>query len=322
MPGQTINDIANALGLSKASVSRAISGKGRLSAQTRARVLAYIDEQGYRPNAIAQSLASERTYNLAFVVPDEQELLETPFFYKCLTGMSVQAMQHACDVMVVPMPDDSLEPLRRVVGHRKVDGLVLSRNAEDDPAIAYLKEAAIPFVLIGSSADENVNQIDHDHTSACHDFTAQILEMHPGEAGLLAGRKRHVVNQQRYEGFAGAVSGDVRVVWDCVTEEAVLQAFAQLYGQGVRRFFCTDDVICLRLVRQLKEAQAQSPDIYVASFYDSEILRNVAPQVPAIRFDAKALGNAACELLIQRISGVKVEKHSLQNYSFVVNSRV
>ena len=64
-PSLTIDDIARELGVSKTTVSRAISGKGRISAATRERVQAYIEEHNYKPNASAKSLAESKTYNLA-----------------------------------------------------------------------------------------------------------------------------------------------------------------------------------------------------------------------------------------------------------------
>ena len=56
-PNLTIDDIARELGVSKTTVSRAISGKGRISAATRERVQAYIEKHNYKPNASAKSLA-------------------------------------------------------------------------------------------------------------------------------------------------------------------------------------------------------------------------------------------------------------------------
>ena len=53
----TISDVAEALGVSKTTVSRAISGKGRIGAATRKRVLEYIQEHDYKPNVIARGLA-------------------------------------------------------------------------------------------------------------------------------------------------------------------------------------------------------------------------------------------------------------------------
>lgn len=69
----TIADIADTLGVSKTTVSRAISGKGRIGSETRERVLKYIDAHNYTPNVIAKSLAQNKTYNLAVVMPGDYE---------------------------------------------------------------------------------------------------------------------------------------------------------------------------------------------------------------------------------------------------------
>ncbi len=61
----TITDVADALGISKTTVSRAISGKGRIGADTRQKVMDYIEMYNYKPNIIAKSLANSRTYNIA-----------------------------------------------------------------------------------------------------------------------------------------------------------------------------------------------------------------------------------------------------------------
>ena len=63
----TIADVAEALGVSKTTVSRAISGKGRIGRETRERVLAYIEEHDYKPNVIAKGLAQSKTYNICVV---------------------------------------------------------------------------------------------------------------------------------------------------------------------------------------------------------------------------------------------------------------
>ena len=84
----TIDDIAKALGISKTTVSRAISGKGRIGNATRERVLTYIEEHDYRPNVIARGLAQQRTYNIAVVWPMEADLIDMPFFQKVLVGIA------------------------------------------------------------------------------------------------------------------------------------------------------------------------------------------------------------------------------------------
>lgn len=75
----TIDDIAKELGISKTTVSRAISGKGRLSAETRTRVLDFIEKHNYRPNAVAKSLAQNRTNNIGLILPGGEELSGADF---------------------------------------------------------------------------------------------------------------------------------------------------------------------------------------------------------------------------------------------------
>lgn len=97
----TLNDIAKELGVNKATVSKAISGKGNLSAQTRARILAFIDQCGYRPNAVAQSLAKNQTYNIGLMMPDDVGVLDEAFFRESLRGVCRVASSRGYDVLMV-----------------------------------------------------------------------------------------------------------------------------------------------------------------------------------------------------------------------------
>ena len=81
---KTIQDVAKELGVSTSTVSRAISGKGRIGKETRERVLKYIEENGYYPNAAAQSLAQSKTNNIAIILPEVDTLVEMPFFHTCM----------------------------------------------------------------------------------------------------------------------------------------------------------------------------------------------------------------------------------------------
>ena len=76
----TIEDIARELGVSKTTVSRALSGKGRIGKDTIERVQAFAEQHGYRPNVIAKGLAKNKTYNLGLVMPREPGYVDVPFF--------------------------------------------------------------------------------------------------------------------------------------------------------------------------------------------------------------------------------------------------
>lgn len=75
----TIDDIAKDLGVSKTTVSRAISGKGRIGKETVDRVNDYIKQCNYKPNVIAKGLAQSKTYNIGLMIPGDYDAVDLPF---------------------------------------------------------------------------------------------------------------------------------------------------------------------------------------------------------------------------------------------------
>ena len=103
----TIHDVARELGVSASTVSRAISGKGRIGEATRERIRNYIDEHGFYPNAAAQSLAQSKTNNIAIILPEVKALVDMPFFHTCMYGVEEVAQANDYDVIVGYRADDS-----------------------------------------------------------------------------------------------------------------------------------------------------------------------------------------------------------------------
>lgn len=167
----TIADVAEALGVSKTTVSRAISGKGRIGQETRDRVLKYIEEHDYKPNVIAKGLAQSKTYNLCVVMPGEYDVVDLTFFQECLFGIQEIAGIMEYDILLSICKNNDISSLERIISNRKVDGVILMRTFVEDRQIEYLQEKKVPFVTIGSSNYTGVIQIDHNHKSACKELT-------------------------------------------------------------------------------------------------------------------------------------------------------
>ncbi|MBQ2605828.1 MAG: LacI family DNA-binding transcriptional regulator, partial [Clostridiales bacterium] len=140
----TIDDIARDLGISKTTVSRSISGKGRISRKTRRMVLDYIKEHDYTPNPIARGLAQSKTYNIGWVVPGDSENFSLPYFQLTMFGMCEAAQTENYDVLLIMSYDSDISRLENMLKNRKVDGVVLGRTWENDLNIKALKENGIP----------------------------------------------------------------------------------------------------------------------------------------------------------------------------------
>jgi DNA-binding LacI/PurR family transcriptional regulator len=320
-----LDDIARDLGISKSTVSRAISGKGRVSTETRRRVQDYIKENNYRPNGIARSLANSKTYNIGVVLPADNELTEIPFFQICLIGAAEAAAAADYDVVVTTVSSDDISLLKRIVANKKVDGIILTRSEVNDIPANYLKSTNIPFVTVGSSDDDTLFQIDTDHISACEELTSYILLSGNKATSLLLGNCNHIVNRSRLQGFMNAhkkngIPLDDSLIYDNLTSNiSIERAMNELLLQKPDCIVCGDDYICSRVLRKLDEENLSIPDhIRVASFYNSSYLLNHNPPITAIDINVRELGTVAGQSLINIVEGKAVSKKNLLSYEISI----
>ncbi|MBD5457904.1 MAG: LacI family transcriptional regulator [Lachnospiraceae bacterium] len=317
----TINDIADELGVSKTTVSRAISGKGRIGEETRNRVLQYIEEHNYTPNVIAKGLAQSRTYNIGLVIPGDYNIVELSFFQKCMLGISKIASSMDYDVLVSIVTADDISRLQRIVVNHKVDGFILTRTLVKDAPAEYLKETGIPFVAIGSTEDRSVVWIDNDHQKACRELTSRLIMQGIERIALIGGSRDHMVNRYRVQGFLDACQCFERVdrakyVFSDVEDmETVENIIDKLLQEKIQCIISMDDYLCGGVLNILQQRKIQVPEqIKVASFYDSSFLENYTPSVTSIQFDMEELGKATCKTLLAMIDGQEVPGQSLLGY--------
>ena len=317
----TIADIADALGVSKTTVSRAISGKGRIGSEARERVLKYIDAHNYTPNVIAKSLAQNKTYNLAVVMPGDYELIDLPFFQNCIMGIQEIASSFDYDMLLTVCNNADVTKLERIVRNRKVDGVILLRSFMDDVQVEYLQEKNVPFVVTGSSNYKGVVQVDNDHRAACRELTSILLMKRMKKIALIGGNEEHVVTQSRLMGFkdAFADSGtavDESLIYMNLDNPVLLDGkLDDIIKREVDCIVCMDDAICMEVLYKLRREGISVPDqIRVASFYNSSMLETHDPSITSLDFDAKELGMLVCRTLLDMIEGQKVQKKTLLGY--------
>lgn len=318
----TINDIAEELGVSKTTVSRAISGKGRIGAETRKKVLAYIEEHNYRPNVIAKGLAQNKTFNLGLVLPGDYNIVELPFFQNCMIGICKMASDADYDVLISMVTAQDISQLERAVINHKIDGVILTRTLTEDAPMKYLKENGVPFVAIGSTNDDTVIQIDNDHRSACRELTGRLLKQGIKKIALIGGDESYIVTGTRLQGFEDAFS-DVEVKWEGTKEvflnvgdnRQVEQIVEKLLAENIECIVTMDDFLCSCVLNCLQQKGVSVPEqVQVISFYDSTLLANNMPSITSIRFDVEELGQKACETFLKVLEGEDVEQRILLGY--------
>ncbi len=321
----TIADIAEALGISKTTVSRSISGKGRISDATRQKVLDYIQQYNYKPNPYAKGLAQSRTYNIGWVVPGDSSMTSLPFFQRCMLGVGEAATAEDYDILLSSVLGDDISALERAVGNHKVDGFILARTLQNDPCIACLKESGLPFVVIGSTEEEGVVQIDNDHVKACAELTSILIMKGVRRVAYVGGNSNHVVNITRRQGFEKGIEivaqkpEKILIYVDNDTSIEVERATEDAMRSGIDCIICSDDRITHDVLEALKRNNYSVPeDVKVASFYNSELLSSHQPPITALQYDPKELGRVACRILLDIIEGEEFPVKTLLSYEVVL----
>ncbi|MDR1263871.1 MAG: LacI family transcriptional regulator [Oscillospiraceae bacterium] len=317
----SIKDIAKALGVSKTTVSRALSGNGRVSKETISRVREMAERTGFAPNASARNLAARRTHNIAFTLPLGRPLNASAYFYECLNGVAAEAARAGYDVITVEAREDEI---RRIVGSKKADGLILSSKILGDDALSSLAECEMPIVLTGSTAARNVTQVNYDMRAAFRDLTMRLLELWSDKTALLLGHSASDVNAIRAAGFTDAATSrglhSPLILWDMNDPETIFGALTSLRSNSIQNVVCGDDVVCENLLHILEDSgrfkgAVPNTALRVASLHSSPYLRNFRPDVPAVRMDPDRLGAVACQMLLRRLKGGQVPTSTLLSYN-------
>ncbi|TMV88315.1 LacI family transcriptional regulator [Thioclava sp. BHET1] len=159
-----ISDLAQALGLTKSTVSRALNGYSDIAPTTRARVAKMAAQLGYAPMPYAQAVRTGRVRALGLVLELDAPDRYGPFLADFLGGITQEASLEGWTLTVSSSSSRSeMEAtVTRLLQEHKVDGFILPRTQVDDPRAAFLSAKHVPFVMFGRT--------DHGRPDAGHSW--------------------------------------------------------------------------------------------------------------------------------------------------------
>jgi LacI family transcriptional regulator len=151
----TISTLAQALGLTKGTVSKALNGYHDVSEHTRKRVELEARRLGYKPLSHAQAIRTGRCRALGLVLSVDAYDSSRPFLADFLDGVSRAASAEGWTLTIATANSDAdlLLTMKRLIDDHKADGFILPRTLHDDPRIGLLNRSGVPFVLFGRSRD-------------------------------------------------------------------------------------------------------------------------------------------------------------------------
>ncbi|MGO4381833.1 substrate-binding domain-containing protein [Pseudoduganella sp. RAF53_2] len=200
--------LADQLGMSKTTVSRALNGYPEVSEVTRERVLKAAREAGYQANPMARSLAVGRSNVLGIIYPLLPADLGDAMFLSVVGGMSEALEARAMNLIIAPVsPANEMPSYEQMVRGKRVDGLVVSRTLVHDERIAYLSRAGFPFIAHGrTSLDAPYAWFDYDNEAGIRMAAERLLSLGHQRIGMVSAPLQMNFAAQRRASFLATMA--------------------------------------------------------------------------------------------------------------------
>lgn len=316
-----ISQIAKELGMSVSTVSRALSGNGRISSVIRQKIEDYLVENEFVPNVRIKKYTDIHTNMIAVVLPGEEHFASMPYFLNVFLSVYDYFSIRGYQVNLIKITPNDISNLINAVEKHVMDGVILSRTVENNNEINYLKEKGVPFVVIGPCDDESVLRVDTDNENACCEITNSILHKGLNRIAVMGAEVEHKINRIRLNGVIRAhVESHMLLDRDFIfynTDSVNIaeMAIEKVMAAGMDCILCMDDNLCMVILRLLRKMKIEMPrDIKVASLHNSSLLDEWYPSISCIYVDVDELGREASRILYVYLTEKKKTPHSILGY--------
>jgi LacI family transcriptional regulator len=201
----TIRQVAQKLGLSIATVSRALDGYPDIALETRRRVQQAAQEMGYTPNRAARQLRRRKADAIGYILPASTPRFADPFYAEFLVGLGDETALHPFDLLVsIAPPGEQAERsiYENWVQSRKVDGFVLNRIRHNDWRVRFLSEQGVPFVTLEHGTEKlDYPHIEVDNTNSMAALVRYLAQRGFERMAFIGGPADLVIHTRRLDGF-------------------------------------------------------------------------------------------------------------------------
>jgi LacI family transcriptional regulator len=309
----TIRDVAALAGVSHQTVSRVINEEARVLEVTRQRVMDAIRVLGYEPNAVAQSLASNRTHAIGMVAPD----ISDHAFGQAAAGAEAEARRHGFFLIVGSVEDELAgdEPAYlRLMLQRRVEGLILARPSQELERSELLAKVAsrMPIVMIAPHRSRrNVSTVDVDNRRGGREATAYLVGRGHRAIATITGPSDWTSAAARLEGYrravvAAGIAEDPALIevgedWGLAAGQAAVSRLIER-GRQFTAIFAQSDLLALGAISELRARGTRIPEeMSVIGYDDIPVARFVDPPLTTIQQPMREVGAAAAAIVIDGI---------------------
>ena len=306
----TINDVAHASGMSSATVSRVLSGYEFVKESTRNRVMEAVEQLGYVASLPARSLAGGRSRTIGLLVPN----LDVGYVGTITQGIDRALSNANCDLVLYTSHHQPSKESYYVntIANGITEGLLLVAPQFASTYLDMLREHDFPYVLIDQAdATGNSSIVEATNYQGAYDATRYLCKLGHTRIAFIMGALNVFSAVERLRGYKAALA-------DCVVplrQELILEGdYQQLGGYRAAKhvldnvdppptaIFASNDISAFGAMDAAREHGLSIPDdISIIGFDDIPQASLVYPKLTTVRQPLEQMGQAAAEMLVERI---------------------
>lgn len=327
-----IQMICDKLGLSKATVSKALNGYTQVNEKTRDAVLRCAQEIGYRIDkpAAVQSTAATKRIGMPGRVGNNRSDFSGD--YQMIAGFRDEAPRNGMEIILLPtidMPEQRDITLAALLAPYQLDGLLLCGLRTDDPYLEQLRDIRIATVLwdlIGPPAD-HIATVHYDSLRGAQMAVEHLISLGHRNIALFNGHRFAQVSHERLDGYrlalaaAGIAVDPSLIIWGDFTEGGVPEAVNTFMQKGVTAVFCACDASAVGVIRHLKAIGKKVPDdVSVVGYDDSPLALAVSPTLTTVTQDFYRIGQVASSMMSALFMGLPLHNETVMPTLTIRNS--
>ncbi|WP_059042570.1 LacI family DNA-binding transcriptional regulator [Paenibacillus rubinfantis] len=306
MKATTIYDVAKEAGVSIATVSNVINGKGNVGKKKREEIFKVMNRLQYKPSVIASALMGKKTYTLGLLIPD----VSNPFFSEIARAVEDMAHEEGYSVIVCSTDnnDERIEKYIKLLEQKSVDGLLIGTGVENANIIAQLSENSVPIVMIArETPDIAVHSVLTDDFKGGSLAAGHLLQLGHENVAILSENAKFSSSKERVRGFrfalfeAGKTLDDERII-ACRSAIQDGKRAAALLLEGPNpptAIFCCNDMLAIGALQAARECGVRVPEQLSIIGFDNTILSTVTnPSLTTIAQPTDEMAKLAFGLLV------------------------
>ncbi|HUC93895.1 MAG TPA: LacI family DNA-binding transcriptional regulator [Paenibacillus sp.] len=314
MDKHTIYHIAERVGVSPSTVSRALSGRGYCGEKTKSKIIAAAKEMNYAPDSAAKMLKMRQTNKIIFAVPD----ICNPFYFDMINGINQVLEEHGYLLILFYTKHSLKEELKAIqnLKEKVADGMIMVSFNFGEENIRAINALRAPVVLTNKYVSpEGRDRFDYvyvDTYTGIKLATEHLIKQGIEKIGYIGGNLGEQTGYQRFCGYRDALlDSNLPLVDGLVAESNYTESGGYLTANSMlerndrpQGIVAANDLMAIGVMKACEEAGLRIPDdIAIVGMDNLDIASRVHPKLTSVSLMQEEIGRRAAQVLIDRLQG-------------------